>query len=72
MITQGKIEAGICDGISRFEQEYMGWRPKDNRFTAVQGRAPAAGSRTVAGVSASSLVRVTPYFREIFSKSGLR
>jgi uncharacterized protein YbcI len=29
MRTQGEIEAAICDGISRFEQEYMGRGPKD-------------------------------------------
>ena len=28
MKTQGEIEAAICDGISRFEQEYMGRGPK--------------------------------------------
>src|SRR5438093_12304440 len=28
MKTQGEIEAGICEGISRFEQEYMGRGPK--------------------------------------------
>ncbi len=28
MKTQGEIEAGICKGISRFEQEYMGRGPK--------------------------------------------
>src|SRR6476659_4118115 len=27
--TQGKIEAAICQGISRFEQDYMGRGPKD-------------------------------------------
>jgi uncharacterized protein YbcI len=27
--TQGEIEAAVCDGISRFEQEYMGRGPKD-------------------------------------------
>jgi uncharacterized protein YbcI len=27
--TQGEVEAAICDGISRFEQEYMGRGPKD-------------------------------------------
>jgi uncharacterized protein YbcI len=27
--TQGEIEAAICDGITRFEQEYMGRGPKD-------------------------------------------
>lgn len=28
MKTQGEIEAAICDGIGRFEQEYMGRGPK--------------------------------------------
>ena len=31
MRTQGEIEAAICDGITRFEQEYMGRGPKDIR-----------------------------------------
>lgn len=31
MRTQGEIEAAICDGISHFEQEYMGRGPKDIR-----------------------------------------
>ena len=29
MKTQGEIEAAICQGISRFEQEYMGRGPKE-------------------------------------------
>ena len=29
MNTQGEIEAAICEGIARFEQEYMGRGPKD-------------------------------------------
>jgi uncharacterized protein YbcI len=29
MKSQGEIEAAICDGITRFEQEYMGRGPKD-------------------------------------------
>jgi uncharacterized protein YbcI len=29
MKTQGEIEAAICAGINRFEQEYMGRGPKD-------------------------------------------
>ncbi len=29
MKTQGEIEAAICDGISRFEQEYRGRGPKE-------------------------------------------
>ena len=28
-MTQGEIEAAICEGISRFEQDYMGRGPKD-------------------------------------------
>jgi uncharacterized protein YbcI len=31
MNTQGEIEAAIAEGISRFEQEYMGRGPKDIR-----------------------------------------
>lgn len=31
MKTQGEMEAAICQGISRFEQEYMGRGPKDIR-----------------------------------------
>ncbi len=29
MKTQGEIEAAICQGISRFQQEHMGRGPKD-------------------------------------------
>ena len=29
MKTQGEIEAAICEGVTRFEQEYMGRGPKD-------------------------------------------
>ena len=29
MKTQGEIEAAICEGINRFEQEYMGRGPKE-------------------------------------------
>jgi uncharacterized protein YbcI len=31
MKSQGEIEAAICQGINRFEQEYMGRGPKDIR-----------------------------------------
>ena len=31
MRTQGEIEAAVCDGITRFEQEYMGRGPRDIR-----------------------------------------
>ena len=29
MKTQGEIEAAICEGVRRFEQDYMGRGPKD-------------------------------------------
>ena len=29
MKTQGEIESAICEGMSRFEQDYMGRGPKD-------------------------------------------
>lgn len=29
MKTQGEMEAAVCEGISRFQQEYMGRGPKD-------------------------------------------
>jgi uncharacterized protein YbcI len=29
MKTQGEIEAAVCEGVSRFQQEYMGRGPKD-------------------------------------------
>jgi uncharacterized protein YbcI len=29
--TRGEIEAGACDGMSRFQQDYMGRGPKDIR-----------------------------------------
>ncbi len=31
MKTQGEVEAAICAGITRFEQDYMGRGPKDIR-----------------------------------------
>ena len=31
MKTQGEVEAAICDGMVRFEQEFMGRGPKDIR-----------------------------------------
>ena len=31
MRTQGEIEAAICEGVARFEQDYMGRGPKDIR-----------------------------------------
>ena len=31
MRTQGELEAAVCEGVSRFEQDYMGRGPKDIR-----------------------------------------
>ena len=31
MKTLGEIEAAVCEGVARFEQEYMGRGPKDIR-----------------------------------------
>lgn len=31
MMTQGEMEAAVCEGIARFEQEYMGRGPKEIR-----------------------------------------
>ncbi len=36
MKTQGEIEAAICEGVSRFEQDYMGRGPK-NVYTHLLG-----------------------------------
>ena len=30
-LTQGEIEAAVCDGISKFEHDFMGRGPKDIR-----------------------------------------
>jgi uncharacterized protein YbcI len=35
MRTQGEIEAAISEGISRFQQDYMGRGPKDKEATGV-------------------------------------
>jgi uncharacterized protein YbcI len=55
MKTHGEIEAGICEGITRFEQEYMGRGPKDIRayliddilFVGLQGVLTAAEQHLV-------------------------
>jgi hypothetical protein len=43
MKTRGEIEAAICELISRFEQEYLGRRPKDSQSHAA-GRGMASHS----------------------------
>ena len=53
--SQGEIEAAVCDGITRFQQEYMGRGPRDihthlieNRlFVHLQGVLTAAEQRLI-------------------------
>jgi uncharacterized protein YbcI len=60
MRTHGEIEAAICEGISRFEQEYMGRGPKDIRahliddiiFVRLQGVLTAAEQHLVKALPA--------------------
>jgi len=60
MKTQGEIEAAICEGVSRFEQDYMGRGPKDIRahllgdllLVRLQGVLTAAEQHLVKSLSA--------------------
>jgi uncharacterized protein YbcI len=60
MKTQGEIEAATCEGMSRFEQEYMGRGPKDIRahliddilFVRLQGVLTAAEQHLVKSLPA--------------------
>jgi uncharacterized protein YbcI len=60
MKTQGEIEAAICEGITRFEQEYMGRGPKDIRahligdlvFVRLRGVLTAAEQQLVKSLPA--------------------
>ena len=60
MKSQGEIEAAICEGITRFEQEYMGRGPKDIRahlidevlYVRLQGVLTAAEQHLVQSLPA--------------------
>src|ERR1035437_2472624 len=60
MKTQGEIEAAICEGVTRFEQDYLGRGPKDIRahllgdllVVRLQGVLTAAEQRLVKSLSA--------------------
>jgi uncharacterized protein YbcI len=60
MKTQGEIESAICEGIGRFEQEYMGRGPKEIRahllndivFVRLQGVLTAAEQHLVKSLPA--------------------
>ena len=60
MKTQGEIEAAVCEGVSHFEQDYMGRGPKDIRthllgdllVVRLQGVLTAAEQHLVKSLSA--------------------
>ena len=60
MRTLGELEAAVCEGVSRFEQEYMGRGPKDIRthllgdllVVRLQGVLTAAEQHLVKSLSA--------------------
>ena len=60
MKTQGEVEAAVCEGMSRFEQEYMGRGPKDIHahliddvlFVRLQGVLTAAEQHLVKSLPA--------------------
>ena len=59
MKTQGEIEAAICAGIGRFEQEYMGRGPKDIR-THLLGDILVVRLHGVLTAAEQQLVRTLP------------
>jgi uncharacterized protein YbcI len=59
MKTQGEIEAAICEGISRFEQEYMGRGPKDIRAHLI-GDLLVVRLRCVLTAAEQQLVKTLP------------
>jgi uncharacterized protein YbcI len=59
MKTQGEIEAAICEGISRFEQDYMGRGPKDIR-THLIGDLLVVRLRGVLTAAEQHLVKLLP------------
>jgi uncharacterized protein YbcI len=59
MKTQGEIEASVCEGISRFEQEYMGRGPKDIRAHLI-GDLLVVRLRGVLTSAEQQLVKIPP------------
>jgi uncharacterized protein YbcI len=61
MRTQGEIEAAVCEGMTRFEQEFMGRGPKDIRahliddilFVRLKGVLTAAERHLVTSLPAA-------------------
>src|SRR5438067_10781882 len=59
MKTQGEIEAAVSDGVTRFEQEYMGRGPKDVR-TWLLGDLLVVRLRGVLTAAEQQLVKSVP------------
>jgi uncharacterized protein YbcI len=59
MKTQGEIEATICEGITRFEQDYMGRGPKDIH-THLIGELVIVRLKGVLTAAEQQLVRTLP------------
>lgn len=59
MKTQGEIEAAICEGVARFEQEYMGRGPKDIR-THLIGDLLIVRLRGILTAAEQQLVKTLP------------
>jgi uncharacterized protein YbcI len=59
MKTQGEIEAAVCEGITRFEQEYMGRGPKDIRAHLI-GDLVLVRLRGVLTAAEQQLVKALP------------
>jgi uncharacterized protein YbcI len=59
MKSQGEIEAAICEGLTRFEQEYMGRGPKDIR-THLLGDLLVARLQGVLTAAEQQLVKSLP------------
>src|SRR4051795_4108049 len=57
--TQGEIEAAVSDGVTRFEQEYMGRGPKDIR-TWLLGDLLVVRLQGVLTAAEQQLVRSVP------------
>jgi uncharacterized protein YbcI len=59
MKTQGEIEAAVCDGITRFMQEFMGRGPKDIRAHLV-GELLLVRLHGILSAAETSLAAVLP------------
>ena len=59
MKTQGEIEATVCEGITRFEQDYMGRGPKEIH-THLVGDLVVVRLRGVLTAAEQQLVRTLP------------